>query len=211
MKEKVKYIFLILISVYLVGCFGKSMSSKKKNDYIKHKSEFEKIFTKHFPSYIETASYRTVSNLSPETNKVSFYLYEFGVNVKTLDSLTQIVKSESLTSYNWKASCLLIVHPGETIDPFDEAPLDTNWNNTDCLNKKHPIPNFIDLKSPNSKHGISMDSTFNIFVLESKDGNHSRYNMVPLKSMPRDWENGFSRGIAISREKAVVVYWMIIW
>jgi hypothetical protein len=187
------------------------MNTIKNSEYIKDKSGFDTTFIKHFPSTIETKLFLTVINNSPETNKVSFYLFEFGVSVKTLDSLSQIGKLMSQVSYNWKDSCLFIVHPNETIDPFDEESTDKNDGHIDCVTKKTPIPNFINLKSPNSKHGISMDSTFNIFVLESKAGKCFQYNMIPLKSMPRTWENGFSRGFALSKENGVVIYWMIIW
>ncbi len=218
MKQTIEYIFLFSISYFILGCFGQSTSNKKKIDYIKSKSEFDTMFTRHFPISIETERALTVSKTSPENNIVGYYLYEFGVNVRTLDSLTKMAKSKSIIRYNWKDSCLLIVHPNETIDDFEKedtlerGSVDTIYeDSTDCLKNKLPIPNFIDLQSPNSKFGISMDSTFNIFVLEAKVGKFSRYDLAPLKSMPRNWENGFSRGVTISLDKAVVVYWMIIW
>ncbi len=211
MNETIKYIFLFTLSLNLIGCNGQSTSVKFNYDYQKDKAQFDTIFTKHFPNSVETIRALTIKSKSPKINKIRFFLYEFGVNIITLDSLTQMVKTKQLISYNWNDSCLFIIYPNETLDPFDDEPSDTIESNLDCLNRKLPIPNFINLKSPNSQHGISMDSTFNIYILESKAGNHSQYNMEPLKSMPKGWENGFSIGYAISRVHAVIVYWMIIW
>ncbi len=185
MNEKIKYIFLLILFISLLGCFGQPLTSKKDNGYIKEKSKFDKIFVKHFPDSIETEYSQIVTDESPGSNKVTLYLYEFRVNVKTLDSITKVVKSEHLTSYNWKDSCLLIVHPNETVDPFDEESIDTNMYSSDCLQEKLPIPNFIHKENPDSEQGVSLDSTFDIVVLESKAGKNSQFDMTPLRSMPK--------------------------
>ena len=211
MKEKVKYIFILILVTNLVGCSGQPLPAKKHNNYIKQKSKVDTIFIGHFPNSVETEYSQIVSNESPEANKVSLYLYEFGVNITTLDSLTKIVNSRHFTKYKWSDSCLFIVHPNETTDPFDEEFVDTSIYNIDCIDKKLPIPNFIHTENPKWGQGNSLDSTFNIYVIESKSGTYSRYKMKPLESMPIGWKNGFSRGLAISNEKAVVVYWMIVW
>jgi hypothetical protein len=35
--------------------------------------------------------------------------------------------------------------------------------------------------------------------------------MKPAYQMPKQWQNGYSKGIAISKEKRTVVYWTVIW
>ncbi len=210
MSRTIRYIFIFTLALNFTGCSSQNTSTKFDNEYVLDKAQFDTILTSHFPKTIQTKRASTVKNKSPETNKVSFILYEFGVDTTILDSLDQLVKLKHLLSYNWNDSCLFIIHRNETIDPFDDEQVET-INNQDCLKNKQPIPNFINLKTPNSTYGISMDSTFIIYVLEAKAGNQSQYKMAPLASMPKKWENGFSRGIAISNEKAVIVYWLIIW
>lgn len=210
MKRIIKYVFIFTLSLHFTGCFSQNTSTKFDNEYIIDKAQFDTVLTSHFPKTIETKRALTVKNISPEINKVRFILYEFGVDTTKLDSLLQVFKLKHLTRYNWNDSCLFIIHRNETIDPFDDEQVDT-INKQECLRNKLPIPNFVNLSRPNSKHGISMDSTFNVFVLESKAGNYSTYKMAPLAFMPNKWKNGFSRGIAISNERAVVIYWLIIW
>lgn len=211
MKNSGNYLHLALITICFWGCVRQLKDTNKNIDYRKTKSEYEDKFIKHFPDHIEGSRYMTNSSVAHDNKERSFYLYEFDVSNNTLDSLNEAVKSKGVVSYNWADSCLFIFRSNETLDPFDDENLDTSYYDLDCFTSKQPIPNFIHLKSPNSKNGISMDSTFNIYVLESKAGNYSRYKMSPLESMPKNWENGFSRGIAISNKKAVVVYWFIIW
>jgi hypothetical protein len=206
-----KYFSIFVFLIFLVQCSGQSIS-KKNDNYAKAKLKFETNLTNHFPVTIQTSHSIFICNEAPEINKLSFYLYEFGINENTLDSLINICNLKNLTNYNWEDSCLLIVHKNETIEPFDDETVEIiNNDSSFCQNINLPIPNFIDLKSPNSEFGISIDKTFKIFVLETKAGNGSKNKMAPLLSMPKLWRNGFSRGYAISKEKSVLVYWMIQW
>jgi len=202
---------LIMLSSFLTGCTGQPAQTGKSDGYERSRLKFGAAFVKHFPKEVETDSSLIVSMVSPEINKINFYLYEFGVADYIIDSLLKTFKAERLDYNIVKDTCLLVVHHNETIDPFDEEPIDDGNVDLSCFKGKHPLPNFIDYQSEKLKSGLWLDSTFIIFVIESKSGNHSGYKMESLRSMPKKWENGFSRGVAVSKERATLVYWMIMW
>lgn len=202
---------LIILSSFLSGCTGQSAQIGKNDGYERSRVKFGAAFVKHFPDEIDTDSSLIICMVSPEINKINLYLYEFDVAANIIDSLVNKYKGERLDFYNWKDTCLLVVHPNETLDPFDEE-LNIDGNvDIGCLKDKQPLPNFIDYQSEKSKSGLWLDSTFSIFVIESKSGNHSGHKMELLMSMPKKWGNGFSRGVALSKERATLVYWMIMW
>jgi len=204
-------VILIMLSSFLTRCTGQSGKIEKNGGYDRSRVKFGAALINHFPNEIETDSSLIVSVVSPEINKINYYLYEFCLPSNIIDSLVNTFEAKRLDNYNLKDTCLLVVHPNETIDPFDEEPISYGNIDFDCFKNKQPLPNFIDYQSEKSKSGLWLDSTFVMFVIESKSGNHSGYMMDSLLSMPTKWENGFSRGVAISKERATVVYWIIMW
>ena len=53
---------------------------------------------------------------------------------------------------------------------------------------------------------------FEIYVLESKFGNHFKeFNLKPNSQMPVNWKNGYSKGFAVDKLNKIVIYWGIIW
>ena len=56
--------------------------------------------------------------------------------------------------------------------------------------------------------GLSDD--FIIYVYEFKPGKYWE-GLKTVDYMPKGWENGFSKGVAFSKSKNVVIYWFVVW
>ena len=76
-----------------------------------------------------------------------------------------------------------------------------------------PIPRFIeegDYFNINDQYPLPND--FDIYILEAKKGhfldNHLINDMI---NVPNNWKHGMTRGIAISEERNIAIYYIDIW
>lgn len=94
------------------------------------------------------------------------------------------------------------------------------------FNKKYPIPYF---ESYNFKLGgeyiekvvdgktvgeytYSIPSDLEVYVIEAEPGNFWKEKCPePRPESLKEWKNGYSKGIAISKKEKLIVYWVIIW
>jgi len=80
-----------------------------------------------------------------------------------------------------------------------------------CYNNKLPLPNFWDSEyATNTETKLPKD--FIIYVLNSKSGKYwdEKY-LTSGKYMPKLWKSGYSKGVAISKKRNIIIYWFIIW
>lgn len=212
-----KKIFLTLsISFLIFGCNGQSRNSKLNAEYIKSKSEFDSILTNQFPDKLTTFPREIVNSKNISKHIVGFMLYEYEKGITEIDSVVNDIKKKAIAKYNSKDSCLLIVNRFETLDSDDNMEdviiTDSTKINLDCYKKLYPIPNFINYDYPDKTNDLKLNGNFDIYVLESKSGNHFKeFDLLPNPQMPKEWENGYSKGVAVSKEKKTLIYWSIIW
>ena len=213
---KMKKIFLfIVLSVILLGCNGEVVNQMANDNYITYKKEFASNLTDHFPSKLTSYPTRVVNNKYLSKNDVGLLLYEYDVAIAKIDSIESKLKDRYIAKYTSKDSCLIIVNRFETVDTHENRTdveiLDTAKVENDCFKNKLPIPNFIDYKN-RVKGNLKLDGNFIIYVLEAKSGNNFKeYDLLPNFQMPKEWKNGYSSGIAVSKEKKTVIYWGVIW
>lgn len=83
-----------------------------------------------------------------------------------------------------------------------------------CNSLTLPIPNFSPLHfyeyEITSLNRLTDD--FVLYILDAKSGKYlpKEYLTTGL-GMPDNWKNGFSKGIAISENRNIIVYWLEIW
>ncbi|WP_281228752.1 hypothetical protein [Flavobacterium aquiphilum] len=212
-----KKIGLILsISFLILGCNGQSRDSKLNAEYIKSKSGFDSVLTNHFPNKLTTFPRKIVNSKNVSKNDVAFILYDYNLDITKIDSVINSIKKRTIAKYSSKDLCLLIVNRFETLDSEENMKdviiTDSIKINQDCYEKLYPIPNFIDYDYPNKKSDLKLDGNFDIYVLDAKSGNYFKeFDLKPNSQMPPKWLNGYSKGIAVSKEKKTVIYWAIIW
>lgn len=213
---KIKNIFSLLILGSLLGCNGERANTSSTIQYMDSKSEFNKKLVNHFPPRKITIPYELINSKNIDKNDVSFMLYEYRAGDKTKADLSNSMKKKAVAHYTNNDTDLLIVNRYETINTSENR-LDVVISDSSKIEKKSyekllPIPNFIDFQEPNTKKDIKLKGNFDIYVLEAKSGNHFKeFDLKPNPQMPKKWKNGYSKGVAIEKERSIIIYWAIVW
>lgn len=211
-----KIILLNVIILCILSCNSTSVDSLDNQKYIESKNSFNKAVVDHFPKALTSYPIQTVDSKNISKNDVCFMLYEYEKDLKSIDSVVKSLEKKALAKYSSNDSCLLIVNRFETHKTYenreDVVICDSTKINQDCFKNLYPIPNFIEYEFAKEKNEIYLENNFNIYVLEAKKGNcFKEFKMMPNLQMPANWENGYSKGIAVSRERKTLIYWTVIW
>jgi hypothetical protein len=207
---------LISLSFFL---FLNSCNNKVTYNVIENKrytETFEEHFINQFPRKIECINYNIISNTDRAKNDIGLFLYVYGVSQKTFLEERNKARKCAIAKYDLKDKCLLVVNRFETFDTYenrkDVEVTDSTKVNQDCYKNKYPIPNFIDYDNPKKNSDLKLDGNFDIYILDAKAGNYFKeFDLIPNPQMPIHWKNGYSKGIAISESKKIVIYWSVIW
>lgn len=208
-------LILVFFCVLNISCTAQESNKHNRTFYEEEKENFGTRITSHFPNVL-TDSTRIKRNERTEFNDISFFLYEYSVSNEQLDSALALLDIyKPIAAYKSSDTCLLIVHRFETKEMYEQdiAPeiTDSSLINRDCYTNLLPIPNFID-GGGSIETSCGLDSSFTIYVLEAKQEKpFPQYDLKPFNQMPSKWSNGYSRGIAISKENKIVIYWSIVW
>ena len=74
-----------------------------------------------------------------------------------------------------------------------------------------PVPLFeIDEYKGNTFSGLPED--FKIYVLDAKQGKYleDKY-LYDCSCLPEKWKHGYSKGVALSDKRKVIIYWVTVW
>jgi hypothetical protein len=77
---------------------------------------------------------------------------------------------------------------------------------------KYPIPNFWDNPLSVDITECKLPKGFKLYVVDAKSGRFfkEQFHTSGLY-MPKEWKNGYAKGVAISKDRNLVIYWLIIW
>lgn len=206
---------LILVSCRREGSFNDKSMKRMNESYVKYKNEFIPTLIDHFPNEILRLKNSLSSNTDIQKDNIGLYLYQYNMSEKEIDSISNnIIKRDFLRKYNSKEECLFKVSPFETletIESYEKAKIISSVDiDKECYEDKLPIPNFVDFHY-DSKINIWEHSDFEIYVFNAEKGLFYEGLEVPSEQMPKEWGNGYSKGIALSRQQKIVIYWMVIW
>ncbi|NII83705.1 hypothetical protein FHT21_002750 [Pedobacter sp. SG908] len=205
-------LFFCILCLMNLGCAQTNIRLSDERDYEEYKRGFDQKFTAHFPVKISASSQSCAmfSDKNEKKNDFILMLCENGISQNEINHVLDKNKDKVVAEYKASDSCLLIVNRFETKETLDNPDLrvkiDSSLIHRECYQKKYPVPNFVN-------YGGSLHDSFMIYVLESEKINswERKFGMGPAPQMPDPWKNGFSRGIAISKEKKTVIYWTVIW
>lgn len=211
-----------ILSIFLNACGNypaNTIKDERSIEYQRQKAGFNAKFINQFPRELETDSAFASSNLDLSNNNIGLILYEYGVDNKKINAiLAKLQKDKFIGKYSANDTCLLIVNPfqkSNDLKTFNEPSLPKYYAKElekKCNVAKYPIPNFIDYKYSSKNLNIKLEDDFDIYVLEAKPGLYfTQYDLKPDIQMPKNWQNGYSKGIAVNKEKRTVIYWSIVW
>lgn len=215
--KNISVVFILLIVSVFNGC-GQNQPNTSQF-YLEKKKDYEKKFVDQFPEKVSSSSdsNRVFSYRYESKNDVALMLYEYGLPENELKLVGNRSQKQAVATYNYLDSCLLIVNRFETKKTMDNYELpdikDSTLLDKECYHNKLPIPNFIIYEGDNGNPNFGLDNSFKIYVFEAKKKKSwlKEFNMKPAYQMPKQWQNGYSKGIAISEKKKTVIYWTVIW
>lgn len=217
MIRKDSLLIMLFIMLFFNGCSQTQNKSNFELDYEQFRKNFNKELVDHFPEKMNNSDH---SGYTCKTNEkksnFGLLLYEYGVSLESIKLIENNAKSKAISKYNSSDSCLLIVNRFETRETLNnnEIPEISNKNLVErsCNEGKFPVPNFVDYQNYNIANETRLDEGFDLYVFESKpDYNYGHSELESNPQMPEKWKNGYSKGIAINKERGTVIYWGIIW
>jgi len=190
-------------------------AAEELNDkYVKTKAFFENSMVNNFPNHLNEDCVTFSESLSPEFGNLEFILINRVKDVQLLKMKSES-KAKSIGIYNASDSCLLVVNRFVNRDNFykiNPTSFDLKLINRDCYNKLYPIPNFWHNDFTTDSTDCKLPIDFDIYVLYANKGKFFKDKYSTEGSfMPETWRNGFSKGIAISEKRKIIIYWLVIW
>lgn len=216
--NRIKY-FIVLIGIlcsYSCGFnFIDNTNSKPNNVYQKGLDKFDNKYVDHFPSNDDNAiffGYGTDSKVADY--RVAFYQKKDKSDIKQYeDSISNI----ALEVYKAGNKCNFVVNPFTNKDNyFEQNRASRGYRkvlNRECLNDKLPIPNFWRKEIKSNNNICNLPDDFDIYVLDAYKGTafDKKYLSRAGSFVPEFWKHGYSKGVAISTKRNIVIYWFIIW
>lgn len=214
MKKKNKIYARIILCISLLGCNENTLKILNTK-YEEAKMKFPSELITHFPSEIKTVKTSIYTRTYTQYENACFYLTQI-IDSAVLYNLYNETKEKAIIKISASDTCQLVLNRFHTIEDFSKrlsiSREDYKKIDLSCYDNKYPIPNFYDNEYSTDTTESRLTSDFEILVLESKSGKFwdDKY-LYGGEYMPPKWQHGYSKGIAFSREKSVIIHWFIIW
>lgn len=153
----------------------------------------------HFPDSLQSSNLMIHKHFEPKKNQIEYFIINYNLDTLFINELTEKYSKKSKAKNNAGDSCAFVIK---------KQPCQINKNDSLYF----PIPDFSSLRLKNVSTKTSLPNDFDIYILDAKSGIFwEEDELRPLISMPKNWENGFSKGIAVSKKRRAIIYWSIIW
>lgn len=205
---------IVILFSFLTACGQQGVNeadmAENQKEYNRHKQYFDVNIIAQFPKKIHSHLLKISSNLDLEYNNVGLLLFEFEVEDRLLDSIIKSVENTKISGkYKSNDTVLFYVIPNSSIS---ELPNSRHLDKNVDYSNKLPIVDLSFYLGKDEHFESYLNNNFDIYVIEAQAGKLPKYaELQPNMNMPKEWRNGFSRGISISKKGKTVVYWTIIW
>lgn len=216
--------FLLSIAMFICICCNSNTNRKEHIDpillkdlnkkYLNDIKFFGYKFVDHFPKKVTAETIAFTENLSPEMGNLELMMIN-RTDSNDLLKLATNLKNKSIATFNAYDSCLFIVNRFARIDNFYDLKItdyESKIINNTCYSRLSPIPNFWHNNYTTDSTQCKLPTDFKIYVLDAKSGKYfdDKY-LTDGRFMPEIWKNGYSKGIALSEKRNVIIYWLLIW
>lgn len=203
----------IVITILLAFCTcnfpnRKPGGVKAKNEkYYTSLNRFSKSMINHFPDKVNEKSH-LYESFSPEVGEVGIHLMTFFETTPRIDNY--------IARYKPAEDSLLVINRFANSKNYGYNIL-ISTNDSIQIEKefflgKYPVPNFWSNIYSTDSTTCKLPNDFILYVIEAKPGKFVDNSMLTDgRCMPKKWKNGFSKGIAISEERKIAIYWLVIW
>lgn len=167
----------------------------------------------HFPKQIDELPASVILDSNASYNHVFFTFKLDNLSDQKLSSILTEFEDISAGIYNANDSTLFVINKFTSeFNVYEQNKFPDNYLYQDTINSKLPVPNFWFPEPMDSKTLTKLDSTFKLYVLEANNNkNWPEKYYTKTNQMPKLWEHGYSKGVALSKIKRKAIYWFAIW
>lgn len=221
MKMKKSILILILLGCILVSsCQGVKESPNQKmiddlnRTYLEKKSFFLNDLTNHFPHGLNENNITYTDNVSPEMGSLELMVID-SVSTDTLLLIQKNLERICKGKYNSSDTCLFVVDRFLSTNKYyklENTDYDKRLIERPCYTGRFPVPNFWHNDFTTNETECQLPDDFVLYVIDAKQGEFLKEELLTNGwFMPKQWKNGYSKGLAISRERNIIIYWLVIW
>lgn len=208
-------IFFIVISTTLSCIDNNKRDSTINTNYTEGLNHFDEVFVDHFPSKLNQKP--IFFNFFTDTKLDSYRIVLFQkMKEKDIETILDTLQTSVLAVYNANDTCNLVVNQFTNKNNwFDQNKAPSGYRQRlerECLNSKYPIPNFWRNKLATDSNDCRLPNDFKIYVIQAQQGKSlNKKYLTSGRYMPEPWKNGYSKGIAASLDRNIIIYWFVIW
>lgn len=186
---------------------------ERQSKYIESYNLFDKELVDHFPNklpnnqfgygYSNPEYYSELGKYSDLPNHSDIYLTTKISSIEKYEKLKRKYSENAKYVNSSNSKCFAIIRTYETnID---------NKYDTTC-NELFPVPESAIFEyGKNNEDWIKIENG-QIIILNYKSGNYTGVEKIkPNSEMPKELQNGYSKGLTFNDQKQTIKYWLIIW
>lgn len=206
------------------SCKSGDINRQLQRDYSKVIQHFKPELVSHFPEKLEKGYWYRTTIPHIDTLK----LIGFGEDKLFLitepqhenyNSTLAELKNQYLDVYSTDDSSLLLVFSyantfrieGQVFRNQESPEMQAVAKHNVTKASSLPVPRFdLEIFESNTRSGLTED--FRILVIDAKPGKYLQEKYLEeCECLPEKWKHGYSKGIAYSLAKKVIIYWLIVW
>ncbi len=182
--------------------------------YTEKKSFFPPELTNHFPKTLDEKNLTFTDNISPEMGSLELMVID-SINYDTISIIQKKLESICIAKYNSKDSCLLVIDrflSNSSYYKVENTDYDKRIVERPCYTCLYPVPNFWHNDFTTNETECKLPNDFTLYVLDAKQGKYLKDELLTSGwFMPKQWKNGYSKGVAVSQTRKIIIYWLEIW
>ncbi len=212
----------LVVLVLTASCQNIDVKKQIQERYKQSIHFFEEVLVSHFPAELPDSCWFRTTVTEADTLEMA----GFGVDKLFMTySLSQYKNIAAQfrylpnTTYSATDSSLLLIFDycdvveieGSTYRNQEPPERQALANHNVTTASSLPVPLFeIDEYKGNTISGLTED--FKIYVLDAKPGKYidDKY-LQECDCLPEKWKHGYSKGVALSDMRNVVIYWAVVW
>jgi len=189
--------------ILLLSC---NIDDEPKKKLAELYEKFDDKHISHFPS-IDTYSLKKYSYLVPvadiDDNKGGYLKVMYSLQQDEFDELESKLSQEAIAINFHSDECNVFIERGSQPPKME----------FDMCKEIYPVPIFLEeMDYFNVTDYHSLPNDFQLYILEVAKGNFFQEDYLFDKMiMPLDWKHGLSRGVALSKERMLAIFWIDIW
>lgn len=172
----------------------------------KYKFKLEKRFTEHFPKKMENyiLGYEATIKLPIEYEQSGIRFKEVYRYRGEIKKIADNLSKSAIDSVAISDSCIIILPK-----VYQHVEVDEPIVNSCDGGFYMVIPNLDNFKN---RFGITDFTDFTYYILSAEQGIfYDKERLFDPSIMPSSWSNGYTKGLAISEEDGLVIFWIEIW